>query len=232
MTVPLRRYAMLGFPILVIGLVLMLMMGFLDPVADIYVDESVMDVKDSSGDVWKSNITNETVRKATFAGGCFWCIEAVYDNMKGVKRAVSGYAGGKESTATYKQVSTGRTDHREAVRVTYYPAVVSYSDLLDAYWRSIDPTDPGGQFTDRGPQYTTAIYAHSQRQYRLAKQSKKELNQSDKFDEPIVTEIENATTFFRAEDRHQNYSQRNTAQYKLYEKGSGRSGYVEETWGE
>ncbi|MDY6761426.1 MAG: peptide-methionine (S)-S-oxide reductase MsrA, partial [Candidatus Nanohaloarchaea archaeon] len=158
---------------------------------------------------WKSNVSGSPA-SALFAGGCFWCIEAVYDDKTGVVRAVSGYAGGRAATATYRQVATGRTEHREAVRVDYYPSVVSYEELLDAYWRSIDPTDPGGQFSDRGPQYTTAIYAYTPRQYRLAQQSKQELNASGRFENPVVTEILNYTTFFRAEQRHQNYSRKNS----------------------
>ncbi len=179
---------------------------------------------------WKDQVQNQEPAKATFAGGCFWCIEAVYEDVEGVGAAISGYAGGKESTATYDQVLTGETGHREAVRVRYYPSVVSYGELLDLYWRSIDPTDAGGQFSDRGPQYTTAIYAHNQRQYRLAEQSKENLSQSGRFEEPIVTEIENFTTFFRAEDYHQNYSKKRTARYKVYETASGRKGFLEEIW--
>jgi peptide methionine sulfoxide reductase msrA/msrB len=179
---------------------------------------------------WKDNVTNKTPVNATFAGGCFWCIEGAYMGVKGVDQAVSGYAGGEESTATYNQVLTGETDHREAVRVRYYPSIITYSELLDIYWRSIDPTDPGGQFADRGPQYTTAIYPHNTRQYKLAVESKENLSESGKFDEPIVTEIENYTTFFRAEDYHQNYSRKNTAEYKRYERASGRTGFIERVW--
>lgn len=181
---------------------------------------------------WKQNITNQTPENATFAGGCFWCIEGAYMGVEGVEAAISGYAGGRESTATYDQVTTGETDHREAVRIRYYPSIISYGELLDIFWRSIDPTDPGGQFSDRGPQYTTAIYPHNEEQYRLARESKQNLSQSGKFDEPIVTEIENYTTFFRAEDYHQNYSKKNTAYYRAYEKASGRKDFVEKTWGE
>ncbi len=179
---------------------------------------------------WKQNITNQTPVNATFAGGCFWCIEGAYMGVEGVEAAISGYAGGRESTATYDQVTTGETDHREAVRVRYYPSIISYQELLEIYWKSIDPTDPGGQFSDRGPQYTTAIYPHNDEQYRLSRESKQNLSQSGKFEEPIVTEIENYTAFFRAEDYHQNYSKKNTAQYKAYERASGRKGYVEKVW--
>jgi len=188
-------------------------------------------VQSSQEEMWKENVTNQTLLNATFAGGCFWCIEGAYMGVEGVESAVSGYAGGSEATATYDQVTTGETDHREAVRVRYYPSIISYEELLDIFWRSIDPTDAGGQFSDRGPQYTTAIYPHNEEQYRLAVQSKQNLSESGKFDEPIVTEVENYTTFFRAEDYHQNYSRKNTAQYKAYERASGRTGYVEKVWG-
>lgn len=179
---------------------------------------------------WRENVTNETKAKATFAGGCFWCIEGAYMGVEGVHRAISGYAGGARENATYRRVATGETDHREAVRVIYYPSLVSYEELLDIFWRSIDPTDPGGQFTDRGPQYTTAIYAHDQQEYQKALESKKELNASGRYEEPIVTEITNYTTFFRAEDRHQNYSIRNKARYKAYEAASGRTDFLERIW--
>jgi peptide methionine sulfoxide reductase msrA/msrB len=188
--------------------------------------------KDSSEELkadWKAP-ENGTLKNATFAGGCFWCTEAAFEGRKGVKTAVSGYAGGKESTARYELVASGKTKHREAARIRYYPSLISYEELLDIYWRSIDPTDPGGQFADRGFQYTTAIYAHSERQYRLAMESRENLSESGKFDEQIVTKVLNRTTFFPAEDYHQNYSRRNTMMYETYETASGREGYLEETW--
>jgi len=199
-----------------------------------YVDFPVSDnerpMNADSNDEWRENVTNQTPVNATFAGGCFWCIEGAYMGVEGVDKAISGYAGGRASTATYDQVTTGETNHREAVRVRYYPSIISYNELLDIFWKSIDPTDAGGQFSDRGPHYTTAIYPHNEEQYDLAVESKQNLSQSGKFDEPIVTEIENYTTFFRAEDYHQNYSRRNTAHYKAYERASGRKGFVETVW--
>lgn len=186
--------------------------------------------QDTDKEEWRASVADKAPVNATFAGGCFWCIEAVYEDVEGVEAAISGYAGGVESTATYQQVLTGETNHREAVRVRYYPSIISYEELMDMYWRSIDPTDAGGQFSDRGPQYTTAIYAHNEEQYKIALESKRELNSSGKFDEPIVTKVENYTTFFLAEDKHQNYSKRRTAHYKLYERASGRKGFVEKVW--
>lgn len=177
-----------------------------------------------------TNSTNKSLENATLAGGCFWCIEAQYQGVDGVEKAVSGYAGGDEATASYDSVSTGETDHREAVRVTYNPNTISYEELLERFWTSIDPTDDGGQFADRGFQYTTAIYYHDDQQRSVAERMKQELDNSSKFDEPIVTSIEPVTTFFVAEDEHQNYSERNKLRYKAYEKASGRSSYVDDTW--
>ncbi|MDY6777703.1 MAG: peptide-methionine (S)-S-oxide reductase MsrA [Candidatus Nanohaloarchaea archaeon] len=218
------QHVFLAGSILIAGL---LLGGFLDPVADAVTGKTAPEMEDSS---WKTQVANRTPQKATFAGGCFWCIEAVYQGRKGIGAAISGYAGGKQSTATYAEVSSGTTDHREAVRLRYYPSIISYERLLDIYWRSIDPTDPRGQFADRGPQYTTAIYAHTPRQWRLAKRSKRELAQGGRFDEPIVTAVLNATTFFRAEAYHQNFSMRNTARYELYVRASGRKSFLRKTW--
>lgn len=192
--------------------------------------ETVSTTSGTEDQEWRSQVKNRTPEKATLAGGCFWCIEGVYMGVEGIDAAVSGYAGGKESTATYGQVVTGETGHREAVRLRYYPSIISYEEILDMYWRSIDPTDAGGQFSDRGPQYTTAIYAHNERQYRIAMESKENLSESSKFEEPVVTEVKNFTTFFRAEDRHQNYSVKNPTRYKAYERASGRKGFVERVW--
>lgn len=179
---------------------------------------------------WRSEVENRTPEKATFAGGCFWCIEEVFQGKKGVASAVSGFTDGKASTAEYRLVASGQTEHREAVQVRYYPSLISYNEMLDIYWTSIDPTDPGGQFSDRGFQYTTAIYAHNEKQYRLAKEYKQNLSEGGKFEEPIVTRIKNYTEFYRAADKHQNYSMRNTYQYRAYKRASGRTGFVERVW--
>ncbi len=213
-----------------VAVISLLLIGLIGLVVTLAVDGMSEDKK-SSGPEWRSEIVDEDPQKATFAGGCFWCIEAVYEGVKGVDSAVSGYAGGSKETATYGQVLTGETDHREAVQVKYYPSIISYSELLEMYWRSIDPTDAGGQFSDRGPQYTTAIYVHNKEQRRIAEESKENLSESGRFEEPIVTEIENFTTFFRAEKKHQNYSRKRTAHYKVYERASGRKGFVERVWG-
>lgn len=179
---------------------------------------------------WKQEVEDKDPEIATLAGGCFWCIEQIYDGRKGIEEAISGYAGGSQENATYEKVNTGETDHREAVRVKYYPSVISYEEVLDIYWRNIDPTDPRGQFSDRGPQYTTAIYYHDEKQREIAEESKQNVSELERFDEEIVTEIEEYSTFYRAEDYHQNYSRRNTYQYKAYKKASGRSGFIERVW--
>ena len=167
---------------------------------------------------------------ATFAGGCFWCMEGPLEALGGVHSVVSGYTDGQVENPTYQQVSSGGTGHTEAVRVTYDPSTVSYEQLLETFWRQIDPTDPGGQFADRGSQYRTGVYYHDEDQKRLAEASKQQLEASGKFDKPIVTEIKAAGTFYEAEDYHQDYYKTHPTRYKMYKVGSGRTGYLEETW--
>ena len=169
--------------------------------------------------------------KATFAGGCFWCIEAPFDKLPGVVTAVSGYTGGPEKNPTYKQVSSGTTGHLEAVEVTYDPQAVTYQELLDHFWRQFDPTDAGGSFYDRGTQYTSALFYHDEEQKKLAESSKAALDASGRFDAPIVTPIRPATAFYRAEDYHQDYHKNNASHYNRYRTGSGRDRFIRETWG-
>jgi len=171
--------------------------------------------------------------KATFAGGCFWCMEPPYDELDGVISTVSGYSGGHVEDPTYREVVSGTTGHLEVLQVTYNPAVVSYDELLDVYWVNIDPLDPGGQFCDRGEQYTTAIFYHSEEQRRLAEQSKEELADSGRFGpQRIHTDIRALETFYRAEEYHQNYYEKNPLRYSLYLNGCGRPRRLEELWGE
>lgn len=170
-------------------------------------------------------------KKATFAGGCFWCIESAFSHFPGVVRATSGLTGGTTPNPTYESVHTGNTGHREAVLVEYDPKKVTYEKLLEQFWRQIDPTDPGGQFADRGKEYATAIYYHDGEQRKLAEKSKGELEKSGKFKQKIVTEILPAKEFFEADEYHQGYAEKNPLRYKLYKKGSGRERYVKETWG-
>jgi len=169
---------------------------------------------------------------ATFAGGCFWCMEPPFEKLPGVTEVVSGYTGGPEKNPTYRQVSYGETGHRESVQVTFDPGTISYQELLDVYWRQIDPTDPNGQFADQGAQYRTAIFYHSEEQKRLAEASREALARSGRFDAPIVTEILPAGPFYPAEDYHQNYYKTNPTHYEQYREGSGRGPFLRRVWGE
>jgi peptide methionine sulfoxide reductase msrA/msrB len=168
---------------------------------------------------------------ATFAGGCFWCMEASLEKLDGVYAVVSGYTGGPEEDPAYKEVSAGRTGHVEAVRIYYDPSRVTYRRLLDAFWQEIDPTDPGGQFADRGPQYRTAVFWHDDEQRRLAEASRDDLQRDGPFAEPIVTEIAPAGPFYPAEDYHQDFYKKNPPRYESYRAGSGREGFLKRVWG-
>lgn len=169
---------------------------------------------------------------ATFAGGCFWCVEADFDKVPGVVRTVSGYTGGLVKNPTYEKVSAGGTGHREAVQIFYDPEMVSYEKLLDIFWRSVDPTDAGGQFCDRGRSYETAIFANSPAQERLAQASKRKLKKSGVLKKPIVTPVETAGAFYPAEGYHQDYYKKSPLRYKFYRYGCGRDARIREVWGE
>ena len=171
-------------------------------------------------------------KKATFAGGCFWCMEPPFEKLDGVIEVVSGYIGGHKKSPTYEEVSSGSTGHAEAIQVLYDPSQVKYEELLDVFWMQINPTDLGGQFADRGSQYRTAIFAHDEEQKRLAEQSKEALQRSGKFERPIATEIVEATEFYKAEEYHQDYYKKSPSHYKRYRYGSGRESYLKETWGD
>ncbi|MBD2864395.1 peptide-methionine (R)-S-oxide reductase MsrB [Paenibacillus oceani] len=167
---------------------------------------------------------------ATFAGGCFWCMVKPFDKQPGIIQVVSGYTGGHVENPTYEQVCSDRTGHVEAVQITFDPEVFSYEQLLDLFWRQIDPTDDGGQFADRGHSYTTAIFVHNDEQRRLAEQSKRSLEESGRFDKPIVTPILPAAPFYSAEDYHQGYYKTNPLRYQAYYTGSGRAKFLKERW--
>ena len=169
---------------------------------------------------------------ATFAGGCFWCMEPPYDKLDGVLATTSGYVGGDKVDPTYQEVSAGGTGHAEAVQVTYDPSKVSYETLLDVFWRNVDPLDAGGQFCDRGDQYRTAIFVHDEEQRQLAEKSKQALEDSGRFEQPIVTEIVAAGPFYPAEDYHQDYYEKNPLRYKFYRWNCGRDQRLAEVWGE
>ena len=169
---------------------------------------------------------------AIFAGGCFWCIEAPFDKVPGVISAVSGYTGGPEDNPSYKQVASGSTGHREAVRVVFDPDRVAYRKLIEHFWRQFDPTDAGGSFYDRGHQYTSAIYYTTEEQKQTAEQTKAGLAASGRFDKPVVTPILPAGPFFEAEEYHQDYHEKSTSHYKAYRSGSGRDRYIDSVWGD
>ena len=170
--------------------------------------------------------------RATFAGGCFWCIEQPFDETPGVLNTVVGFSGGEVADPSYDQVVQEDTGHLEVLQVTYDSEQVSYKELLDIFWRNVDPLDAGGQFCDRGRSYTTAIFFHNREQERAAGQSKEELDESERFNVPIVTPIRRFTVFYPAEAYHQNYYQKNPRRYKWYRQLCGRDARLKALWGE
>ena len=168
---------------------------------------------------------------ATFAGGCFWCTESDFEHIPGVVKAISGYTGGKLENPTYEQVSSGTTQHLESVEVYYDPKKITYEQLLNDFWKMINPTDPGGQFVDRGHQYTSAIFYHDQKQKQEAEASLKALEASGRYDKPIVTSIVKAGPFYPAEAYHQDYYKHNPIRYHFYRWNSGRDQYLKKVWG-
>jgi peptide methionine sulfoxide reductase msrA/msrB len=177
----------------------------------------------------KMNMNNEL---ATFAGGCFWCVESGFEKLTGVHEVISGYTGGQMKNPSYEQVSSGRTGHVEAVQVYYDPTVISYEALVESFWRQINPTDNGGQFADRGEQYRPLIFYHDETQREIAEKSRAALDASGRFDSPIVTEIKPLEQFYPAEDFHQDYHKKNPLRYKFYRYHSGRDEFLEKTWGD
>jgi len=173
----------------------------------------------------------QSTAKATFAGGCFWCMEPPYDKLPGVLSTTSGYMGGKKRSPTYEEVSTGTTGHTEVVQVVYDPAKVRYEKLLEVFWRNIDPTVRDQQFCDVGSQYRTAIFYHDDEQKRLAEASKAALEKSKPFKAPIVTPVQAAGEFWPAEDYHQDYYKKNPVRYKYYRTGCGRDDRLKQLWG-
>ncbi|MFT5439796.1 MAG: peptide-methionine (S)-S-oxide reductase [Alphaproteobacteria bacterium] len=185
-----------------------------------------------SGMAWvSSGLAAEKLEIATFAGGCFWCVESDFDGAPGVVKTISGYTGGLLKDPTYKQVSAGGTGHIEAVEIHFDPTKTTYQKLLDVLWHSVDPTDAGGQFCDRGQSYETAIFTHSDAQKRIAEASKKMLMKKAGLKEPIVTPIRVAPAFYPAETYHQNYYKKNPLRYKVYRYGCGRDARLRELWG-
>ena len=179
------------------------------------------------GDIESSNAKQE---KATFAGGCFWCMQHPFDDLEGVISSSVGYTGGHKLNRTYEEVCSGTTGHAEAIEIVYDPSRITYSELLDVFWRNIDPTTRNKQFADSGTQYRTAIFYHNEEQQRTAQSSKTVMEQSGRFEKPIVTEITPATKFYVAEEYHQKYYEKCPVRYNRYKSGSGREHYLIETW--
>lgn len=175
---------------------------------------------------------DKKLEKATFAGGCFWCMQYSFDKIKGVVSTTVGYTGGIKKNPTYEEISSGTTGHTESIEITYDPSQITYSDILDEYWRNIDPTTPNRQFVDSGTQYRTAIFYHNVEQKKLEEESKAKLGRSGKFKKPIVTEIVPASVFYKAEEYHQKYYQKNSANYKSYSRNSGREQFLKNVWGD
>ena len=178
-----------------------------------------------------SNMSQNT-EKAYFAGGCFWCMEPPFEVLDGVLEATSGYMGGETENPTYEQVSMGNTGHAEVVEIEYDPNIITYSELLEVFWRNIDPTALNYQFADVGSQYRTEIFTVGPNQMEEALNSKEELEKSNKFDKPIVTAITEAPVFYIAEEYHQDFYKKQSARYKIYAEASGRKGFLEDTWGD
>jgi len=171
------------------------------------------------------------LRKATFAGGCFWCMQPAFDRLKGVISTAVGYTGGTIENPTYEQVCSGKTGHIEAIEIVFDPAVISFHELVEIFWKNIDPTQENGQFADTGPQYHTVIFYHDEEQRLQAEASKRELEESGKFGRRIATRIEPAQPFYKAEDYHQEYYLKDPVRYTLYKVGSGRASFLEKLQG-
>lgn len=174
----------------------------------------------------------EGLAKATFAGGCFWCMEPPFDELDGVISTTSGYTGGDRQQPTYQEVAGGQTTHAEAVEIVYDPSKISYAQLLEVFWMNIDPLTRDRQFCDGGAQYRTAIFFHGDEQARLARDTKQQLDDSGRFDRPVVTQIVEAGEFWAAEEYHQDYYMKNPIRYKFYRYGCGRDKRLDELWGE
>jgi methionine-S-sulfoxide reductase len=179
----------------------------------------------------KTAMNNKNYETATFAGGCFWCMQPPYDDLAGVISTTVGYTGGSKVNPTYEEVCSGTTGHAEAVEIIFDSTKISYAQLLQVFWRNIDPTNAAGQFYDLGSQYRTAIFYHDERQKELAQKSKQEVEKSGRFDQPIVTEITKAGVFYPAEEYHQKFYKSNPLRYNGYKSASGRSEFLREKWG-
>src|ERR1700747_179375 len=185
----------------------------------------------TAGQTHAQNSSPTATKTAIFAGGCFWCIQPAFDKANGVIKTVVGYSGGTEPNPTYQLVSSEKTNYRESIEITYDPAKISYEQLLDIYWRQIDPAQADGQFTDIGPSYRAAIFYGNSEEKKIAEASKEKLSRSGKFKKPIVTEILPAMKFWAAEDYHQKYYRQNPDHFEAFEQGSGRVSFKKDKWG-
>ena len=177
------------------------------------------------------SVSSSGLSRATFAGGCFWCMEPPFEKLPGVLKVISGYTGGSKVNPTYKEVATGSTNHAEAIQIQYDPSKISYNDLLEVLWRNIDPTDETGQFVDRGKLYRPAIFYHNKNQKKLAQISKGNLEKSKRFNKKIAIQIVKAVEFYSAEEYHQDFYKKSVVRYKMYRMGSGRDQFINKTWG-
>lgn len=193
---------------------------------------TVLSVTAAPDKIVPADLQQQGLKVATFAGGCFWCTEAGFEKLPGVKDAISGYTGGSKADPSYQEVSSGSTGHTEAVQVYYNPDVITYQGLLQSLWRQMDPTDGSGSFVDRGNQYRPAVFYHNEQQRLIAEKSMAELASSGRYSQPLATELTKLTVFYPAEDYHQDYYQHNPIRYKYYRFNSGRDQYLEKTWGE
>jgi methionine-S-sulfoxide reductase len=185
----------------------------------------------SCSSIESGKIMNNNYERAYFAGGCFWCMEPPFEALEGVIEATSGYMGGTVENPTYEEVTTGNTGHAEVVEILFDPKVVSYEELLEVFWRNIDPTALNYQFADVGSQYRTEIFTINPKQKQLAEESKNKLEKSGKFNKPIVTAISEAPIFYIAEEYHQDFYKKQAMRYEMYAQASGRKGYIKKTWG-
>jgi peptide methionine sulfoxide reductase msrA/msrB len=183
-------------------------------------------------EIVRARVASENEEIAIFAGGCFWCMEHPYEDLPGVHQVLSGFTGGKKKNPTYKEVARGKTMHVEAVEIHFDPQKISYNDLLEIFWRNINPTDNGGQFVDRGAQYRTGIFYKSEEQNKIAEKSKNKLIKSGRFTKPIVTPLIKASPFYKAKEYHQDFFKKSYIHYKLYRAGSGRDEYINRVWGD
>jgi methionine-S-sulfoxide reductase len=178
-----------------------------------------------------SNMDSSKIESAVFAGGCFWCMQHPFDKLNGVVSTTVGYTGGHKENPTYKDVCSGETGHTEAIEIQFNPAKITYSELLDVFWKNIDPTTPNRQFADIGSQYRTVIFYNNEEQKQIAESSKDKMDRSGIYEKPIVTEIIPASVFWAAEEYHQEYYKKSPDRYKRYNSGSGRERYLKKTWG-